>query len=93
MRAPQAVRFDNINADTADFTLYGGRYQISVIATFGGGNVLLEQLGPDNVTYLPVNIAFTANGYDSSDLPPGKYRFNLTTATAVYALIVRIPLE
>lgn len=93
MRAEQSVRFDNISVDTSEFTLYGGKYLISVVATFGGGNVVMEMLAGDNVTYLPVHAAITANGLVAVDLPPGRYRFNLTTATAVYSIVTRIPGE
>lgn len=90
MRAGQAVRFDNISVTTGNFTLYGGDYQIAVVATFGGGNVVLEQLGPDNVTYFAMHSVITANGTTRVQVPPGVYRFRITTATAVFVSAVFI---
>jgi hypothetical protein len=40
----------------------GGAYGLSVVATFGGGNVQLQLLGPDGSTWLNVGSAITANG-------------------------------
>lgn len=89
--------FSNISATTAAFRLQGGRYVMTVIATFGGGNVQLQMLGPDASTYVaPFNIAgsannLTANGSQTLDLPPGQYKFVVATATAVYANLAAIP--
>lgn len=91
---------------TGPVVLEGGVYSVSVIATFGGGNVALKQLGPDNATYIDVKQSFddgsstiadlvigsfSANGQKIVILPPGRYHLLVTTATAVYANIVRCP--
>lgn len=79
---------------SAEFQLYGGRYQVSVAsATFGGGNVVLQQLGSDNVTWLPVNTPLTAVGVNVVEVPPGKFRLFSVTAIAIEAAVVRIPGE
>ena len=91
MRAEQSKLFSNFAADTAAFPLYGGKFQVAAIATWGGGNLVLEQLGPDNTTWLPVHTALTANGVAVIDIPPGQFRFNITTATGIYAVVTRIP--
>ena len=44
--------FSNISATTAAFTLNGGYYMVAAVATFGGGNVELQMLGPDQSTWL-----------------------------------------
>jgi hypothetical protein len=93
MRAQEAVTFLNISATTAQFVLSGGQYKFSVTATFGGGSVGFEQLGPDGVTWLPVITAVTANNTTTVNIPPGQFRFPIATATAVYVNIVRIPGE
>lgn len=80
--------FSNISATTAGFTLRGGAYGITVHATFGGGNVVLQRLSPDGSTYVNVITALTADGYASSNLPSGTYRIAVTTATAVYVDVV-----
>jgi hypothetical protein len=90
-----AQLFSNISASTAAFTLHGGYYLISAIATFGGGSVELQALGPDQSTWLslPTALKITANGTIAGYLPPGQYRFTVTTATAVYASVAGVPIE
>jgi len=92
MRAQEAHFFTNISATTAAFGMDGGSYRLIATATFGGGNVGFEQLGPDGVTWLSVITALTANGQSGTTfLPPGQFRVTVTTATAVYAVIGRVP--
>ena len=87
------VRFDNLSATPASFKLQGGRYAIAVAATWGGGSVTLNQLGPDNSTFINVLAgAFLANGNALADLPAGQYTLTIATATAVYATIARVPI-
>jgi hypothetical protein len=86
----EARTFSNIAATPTSFALKGGLYGLTVIATFGGGNVALQRLSPDASTYVTVITAFTAAGYASASLPPGTYRLAITTATAVYADLVQI---
>ena len=85
--------FSNIAATTSAFTLKGGKYGAAVVATFGGGSVKLQTLGPDGSTYVSVSSGtdFSAAGYATVDLPPGQYRFTIATATAVYAAVTGIP--
>lgn len=104
--AYEGKSFSNISATTAAFPLtLGGKYSVSVVATFGGGSVKLQQLGPDGSTFLDQQAAFNnagteadlvistfaANGTKVLDLPPGQYKFTIATATAVYASITRVP--
>ncbi len=107
MRTTEAIKFSNIGATTAAFALYGGRYAVGVVATFSSGSVKFQQLGPDGSTYLdlkaPYDVAgteqddvigtFVANGMKVFDVPPGQYKLTITTASAVYANVVRVPLE
>ena len=88
-----SISFSNIAATTDAFTLQGGKYAVASTATFGGGSVKLQRLGPDGSTYQSVASAsdFTAAGYTALDLPPGQYRFTIATATAVYAEVTAIP--
>lgn len=103
----EAFKFDNISVSTLPFSLtLGGYYNVNVSATFGGGNVELQQLAEDSVTWLslmfPFNNAgvevdlvigkFSANGMKPFILAPGTYRFTVTTATAVFASIARCPI-
>lgn len=74
----------------AAFVQPGGKYQLNVEATFGGGNVKL-QMKTENATYVDVaNSTLSANGSLVLELPPGEVRAVSTTATAVYAALVPI---
>jgi hypothetical protein len=68
---------------------------VAAVATFGGGNVELQGLGPDGSTYLslPTALKLTANGMIASYLPPGQFRFTIATATAVYCSAAAVPLN
>lgn len=89
-----AQSFSNISATTAAFRLNGGRYAIEAVATFGGGSVKFQALMPDGSTWQSVSSAtdFTAAGYATIDVPPGQYRFTITTATAVYCSAAGVPI-
>jgi hypothetical protein len=92
MSSVEAKKFSNINATTAAFTLQGGTYQIAVgPATFGGGNVVLQQLLLDGVTWVPVHTPLTAVGAVTADLPPGQFRVAISLATAVFATVASVP--
>lgn len=52
MRSQENTHFDGISATTSPFVLEGGMYAVGVVATFGGGSVKFQKLGPDNSTYL-----------------------------------------
>ena len=95
MRAVDTQQSTNIGASTAAFQLAGGKYAAAVVATFGGGSVKLQALGPDGSTYLSVSSGtdFSAAGFQTVDLPPGSYRWTIATASAVYARLARIPAE
>jgi hypothetical protein len=95
MRALDGYTASNISASTAAFSLRGGKYGVSAVATWGGGSAKLQRLGPDGSTYLSVSSTtdFTANGYGTVDLPPGDYKIVVATATAVFAQVYRIPGE
>lgn len=89
----EGVLFQNIAATTSAFGLIGGYYNINVTATFGGGTVKLQMLGPDGSTWQDVgsSTTFTSAGQATVQLPPGSYRVNIATSTAVYASVARIP--
>jgi hypothetical protein len=91
--AMESVSFKNISTNSAAFVLKGGRYAISVLATFGGGSVKFQALGPDGSTFISPSSAtdFTAAGAAVVDIPPGQFRFTIATATAVFASAALIP--
>lgn len=84
-------KFSNISATTAPFSLLGGEYAITAVATWGGGSVTLEILAADNTTYVPVLVAITANSFATLDLPAGTYKLVVATATAIYVAVQKIP--
>jgi hypothetical protein len=77
--------------DQVVFGLDGGLYQATAVASWSAGSATLEQLGPDGTTWLSVATALSANGGVTLYLPPGKYRWTIATATAVYVMVTRIP--
>lgn len=86
--------FRNISATTAAFTLtLGGYYDVAASATWGGGNAHLQRMLPDGSTFVDVGAStnFTANGAVIVQLPPGTYKFTVTTAAAVYLSVSRVP--
>lgn len=84
-----------VSATNAAFTLAGGRYLTCAVATFGGGSVKLQRLAGDGTTYVSVSSTtdFTAAGCAAVDLPAGTYKFLITTSTAVFATVDRVPGE
>jgi hypothetical protein len=93
--AVDSQEFSNISATTAAFRLRGGYYLIAASATFGGGTVKFQLLGPDQSTWLdfPTAISFTGNGTSTTYAAPGQYRFTIATATAVYCSAAGIPID
>lgn len=76
----------------------GGIGKLMASATFGGGSIALQMLGPDGSTWLPVDqyaqataASLTAAGMVTFIAPAGRIRALITTATAVYATITGCP--
>jgi hypothetical protein len=84
------IVFKNVAATQGPFTLRGGSYGVSAIATFSGGSVTLQRLADDGSTFVTCLTAFSANGYASVNLPAGTYQLAIATASAVYASVVGI---
>lgn len=80
-----AQLLSNASATSSNFQWGGGRGMFSAVATWGGGSVQLQYMGPDGTTWLNVGAALTANGLATFELPPGLIRATVATATAVYA--------
>lgn len=87
---------NDVGGDTVA-TLKGGIYAVDAHAgTWGGGNVHLQVRLGDGSTWQDVGSStnFTADGFTTQVyLPPGAYRLHVTTATGVYARVIRIPEE
>lgn len=78
---------------SSDVIWPGGLGVFSATATWGGGNVSLQLLTPDN-TWVAVgtDTTLTANGAAGFILPFGqRIRVAITTATAVYAYVSMMP--
>ena len=95
MRAIDGLSLSNASASSALKELSGGLYGFDVVATFGGGSVDLQKLAADGSTLVDVGTAtkMTSAGYATVYLSPGFYQITVTTATAVYARVSRIPSE
>lgn len=106
VRGQEAYNVSNQSAATfGPFVLQGGLYQLSAIGTWGGGNLILQQIGPDGTTAMTLfgqpstatpatNVgSLLANGIVYFYLPPGAYQLVYATGTALFASLARIPLE
>lgn len=70
----------------------GGRGEFRVEATFGGGTVKLQCKGPNGTAQdVGTETTLTASGGGIFELGAGEIRCNIATATAVYAMALRIP--
>ena len=86
------VLASNASATGAWFMWPGGRGEFRVEGTFGGGTVKLETKGP-NGTAQDVGsfTTLTSAGGGIFELGACEIRANIATATAVYAVALRIP--
>lgn len=94
--APAPAQLVNTAANSAQFELKGGIYSFAAVGTWGGGNVEVQKLGPDGSTFISMSTAvkLLANGvFAPSYFPPGQYKIVITTATAVYTELSRVPIE
>lgn len=89
------------NGDTTGPARYwaGGQGILTVWADFdgsGGGDITMEWLGPDGVTWVPANdtagapIFIEANGSVRFELPPGQIRGVANAVAPVVALAARV---
>jgi hypothetical protein len=70
----------------------GGRGEFRVEATFGGGTVKLQCKGPNGTAQdVGTDTELSAAGGGIFELGAGEIRANVATATAVYAVALRIP--
>jgi hypothetical protein len=78
----------NISATGAWVLWPGGRGSFTAVATFGGGTVKLQTMGPDASTAIDVgtDTTLTAAGGGNFELGRCYIRCSITTATAVYAV-------
>lgn len=106
MRSHESYGQKNVAAGTyGPIYLEGGQYQLAAHATWGGGNLALQQLLPDGSTFLGLfgqpNTAtpttyvatLTADGTLLFSLPPGTYQLVVTTATGSSFALTRVPTE
>lgn len=84
----------DIAATPAAFSLAGGTYQFTGVAT-DWGTATLETLGPDSSTLLPVtDAALSANGYVIFQIGKGQTcTLTLSGVTGFYGSISEVPLS
>lgn len=58
MLQDRVVLASNVAASTTGNVVIGGKYLMEVVATFGGGSVKLQRLGPDDTTFLDIKQVF-----------------------------------
>lgn len=84
--------FTGATANVGPYPLLGGKYLF--FASAAGTSTELDMLMPDGTSYQAVSTATTLTtsaGVAPVDLPPGSYRFTITTVSAVQGGLVRIP--
>lgn len=91
MNSAGVLLLSNASATGAAAKWPGGRGLFTAEATFGGGSVALEYLGPNGSWLATPTVSLSANGGALFELPPGEIRAAVVTATAVYARADRIP--
>lgn len=79
MSESNAEKHFNNTGSEGPFVLRGGLYQINAVATWGGGNLAFNQLGPDGATWLSVIDALTENGGQTVYLPTGQFEIVVST--------------
>lgn len=83
--------WDDIAVTPNDFKLHAGVFGLTLTATWGGGNAVLQRYLPEGAGfYIPVAAAFTADGYAVYYLPAGRYKLAITTATHTTGRIEKI---
>jgi hypothetical protein len=86
------VLASNASATGAWIPWPGGRGEFRVEATFGGGTVKLQCKGPNGTAQdVGTDTTLTSSGGGIFELGAGEIRCNIATATAVYAMALRIP--
>jgi len=86
------VLASNASATGSWFMWPGGRGEFRVEATFGGGTVKLQCKGPNGTAQdVGTDTTLTASGGGIFELGVGEIRCNIATATAVYAMALRVP--
>lgn len=86
------VLASNASATGNWFFWPGGTGEFRVEATFGGGTVKLQCKGPNGTAQdVGPDVTLTADGGGVFFLGAGEIRCNIATATAVYAMALRVP--
>lgn len=82
--------YANVASNAGPFTLRGGQYAVTIIAT-AWGTVALQRQAADGSTFVSVpGAAFASNGFVAVDLPSGTYQFLVAGASGVYVDITSV---
>jgi hypothetical protein len=83
-----SIVFSNISVTTSPFRLLGGTYGITATAaTWASGTVTLQILSADQLTWINVSAAFTANSFATVTVPNGIYRVLVASVANAYVSI------
>ncbi len=93
-QSPRTLTFlSNAAADSAVIGVGGGRWLFEAVATWAGGSIKLQRLGPDGTTFLDVpSVTLSANGVVATQIPDGSYKVVRTgSPTAIYCKMQWMP--
>lgn len=95
MRATEAFTQNFVAAGSSPvFTVQGGTYELAAHSgSWSAGNLTLNQLLPDGVTFFATPLTLTADGRIQGNLAPGQYKLVLTTTAQCNAALARVPVE
>jgi hypothetical protein len=83
-----SIVFSNISTTTSPFRLLAGTYGMTVTAAaWASGTITLEILSADQLTWINVSAAFTANSFATVTVPNGIYRVLVASVANAYVSI------
>lgn len=85
----ESIVWSDISSTPAVFTLRGGQYALTIHAATWG-TATLQRRAADNVTYVTVLTAFSADGFQNVKLPAGIYQLTLSGVSGLYGDLTTI---
>lgn len=92
--ASNATLLSNVGATGGNVSFGGGKALFTLVQGTGGATTVLQILGPDGTTWIPISGTSSATTVAVSlDLPAGTYRAEVTggtTPAGIYASLVGV---